>query len=100
MFSRDTKKLIDLALLADGIGCFRESVAFSRKKNAPCSAGAAVSDRRMFVQRPAETGLLITTFEMVSSGRYTEIFSEVLRVLRPGGRFLSVWEADDPADND
>ncbi len=85
----------------DGIDYSEESVAFSRKKNAP-SLGKRCAIRQGDVgELPYADGTfdLVTAFETVYFWPdLPKAFAGILRVLKPGGRLLMVCEADDPED--
>lgn len=85
----------------EGIDYSAESVAFSRKKNAG-SLGKRCDIRQGDAGvLPYADGLfdLVTAFETVYFWPdLNKAFGEILRVLKPGGQFLIICEADDPTD--
>lgn len=96
-------RLIDLCPrgFVEGIDYSAESVAFSRKKNA-ASLGKRCEIRRGDVGAlpySDESFDLAAAFETVYFWPdLKKAFSEVLRVLKPGGQFLLVCEMDDPSN--
>ena len=85
----------------EGIDYSAESVAFSRKKNAG-SLGKRCDIRQGDAGvLPYADGIfdLVTAFETVYFWPdLNKAFGEILRVLKPGGQFLIICEADDTTD--
>ena len=85
----------------DGIDYSEESVRMSRKLNAGTLGKRCAIVRGDVGALPYEGGTFdaVTAFETVYFWPdLSRAFAEILRVLKPGGRFLLVCEMDDPSD--
>lgn len=85
-----------------GIDLSPESVKFARKKNKKHVGSRCFIELGNVTQLPYEAGTfdLVTAFETIYFwGNLSQAFTEVARVLKPGGLFLICCEASNPTDD-
>ena len=85
----------------DGIDYSEESVAFSRKTNAPFLGTRSTIQQGNAISLPFGDNMydIVTAFETVYFwNNISRAFMEVYRVMKPGGTFMICCVADDPSD--